>query len=154
MLLAVAKTGSLPFAILIGMILGPGLLICGVWRLCREVRPRWWRPVVAQIVSSTTKIERIDAGRSQAIPLVEYQYEYNGVTGTGFANLFCLGTPDSAEEVAKRYPAGEEITVLVNPNRPQQSSFGMQINPTTILYVLAGAGFLWLEIWVLETTRW
>lgn len=82
--------------------------------------------------------------------MVEYEYKHNGVTGNGYADLFCLGTPDSAEEVASRYHVGQEITVFVNPNNPEESSFGMQINPTTILYVLAGAGFLILEIWAIQ----
>ena len=134
---------------LAAILLGPGLILFGLWRLYIEIRPRRWISVKGVVTQS--RIERQYAGHGgyQNIPVIEFEFSYESSIIYGTANIFTIGSRESAAATIERYPSGTSISVLVNPQNPRQTCLKFQITPGSWLFILIGILFSVIEVAIL-----
>lgn len=130
----------------IALIVGPGSLSYGLWRLYMEIRPRRW--ATAQGVIAESRIERQYLGRGsyQSVPIIKFVFHFNNTVICCAANIFVTGTPQSAACQVARFPVGSLVTVLVNPQNPREACLEYRITPASWLVILVGALFSALEM--------
>jgi hypothetical protein len=128
---------------------GPALLVVGLRMLYTEIRPRWWKRNPASIVKLEIKHEGTpDGTRQQFLPILEYEYVFDGATFRGTANVFTTGTRESATRFLSQYPVAESVVVFVNPKKPAQSALNAQVTPASCFFVAVGSLFTLVEfIW-------
>lgn len=120
------------------VLLGPGLLIYGLWRLYLGVRPRYWKRQPGVITVSRTELQYTGRGSYQCVPIIEYQVEHAGAVLHGKGDIFTIGNQESAENVIKKYPMGATVSVLVNPLNPCQTSLEARISPESWVFIAFG----------------
>jgi Protein of unknown function (DUF3592) len=134
--------------------LGGGVwaIAVGLRRLILRSSERDWTPVTGRIRSSG--FEESGTGVSKAYSIaVEYEYEYRGVQYRGdrvTPMRYWPALRSTAESLVRRYPAGQEVIVFVNPRNPVKAV----LEPgrpayAALCYVLCGAFVAALAYFVL-----
>lgn len=136
---------------LILVLIGPGSLTFGLYRLYVETRPRRWATVPGVITQSKVSLQYVDPGSSLTVPIIEFKYHYGNHTGHSTAHIFTIGTPESAASTVARYPLGSSVSVKVNPKNPLQACLESSITPSTWFFLIAGCLCLAVEIATFRT---
>ena len=135
------------------VLLGPGLLAYGLWRLYVGVRPRRWKQLPGIITVSRTELQYVRSGSYQCVPVIEYQVEHAGGVLHGKGDIFTIGNRENTEAIIAKYPVGATVTVLVNPLNPTQTSLQARISPESWVFIVSGLlltaadSYLVPEIW-------
>lgn len=99
-------------------------LVLGFWIRRKEAAPRRWPQFPGLVVTSYTWGQPAGNGRQQVVPVVEYEFDYDGQTyRSSHWRLFnfSLGNAASAQAVTTRYAVGTPVTVYVNRHKPTKS---------------------------------
>jgi hypothetical protein len=130
--------------LIVGVLLGPGFLALGLFQFYVETRPRRWGTVQGTIIRS--QIEHQGSGRiQQDIPIIEFEYQHNGIKMHGKAKFFTQGTYDSALDITERYPINARVPVHVNPKNAHRAGLESKITPASCFFILIGTLFLVIE---------
>jgi len=87
------------------------------------IRTRDWPSVTGKVKSSRVSFES-GAEKVNGTPWVVYVYEVNGKKRQNSVIVpgdVTLAGNDYAEKIVARYPAGSEVTVYYNPNKPDDA---------------------------------
>ncbi len=124
----------------------------GLWSIFVELRRlyrvRTWPSVLGQVVGSQV-IEKDNDGVSYNVN-VAYQYKVMGYPHTGSTKIMGANSNDRepAEEVCKSYPAGLELPIAYNPERPGESEIAddaqRELKPER-----TGWSAIWVIGWIL-----
>ena len=122
------------------LLIGLGSAFFGAWTLHQETAPARWIKVKGTIVNA-----QIDAGTASIpnsfskvtayIPWIDYEYFHKGELYRSSRRR-----PDNYIPVLARYPIRSEVTVYVNPCKPELSALEYGISPLSWLPL--GLGFL------------
>ena len=134
------------FPLLVGLFLSGVSLLVGVAG-CAFTIPhllRWkdaadWTPTPAIVVSAEIRATNSFRGGKTVRPHLAWNYDWEGVSrnGEGFG-IAAISSSNfaRAEEVLARYPPGSSITILVNPDRPDESLVSREpISQLAILFL-------------------
>jgi hypothetical protein len=122
------------FSWVIAFAMGPSALTYGLWRVHKKLRARKWMPTEAIVNRS----ELFQDGPYRCVPIIEFEYNYLGSTFYGKADLFTKGTHASADLIIAKLPRGSKISILVDPDNPQNSCFEASITPEAWFFILLG----------------
>ena len=124
--------------------IGLGAITVGLWHFFREVSPRTWPQVVGTIVSSKSERQSTGhTGRYQFVPLVEFEFNYNGHTFRSSlrnANNYASGRREAADAIVARYPDGSSVRVFVNRQNPTKSV--LEHGTTPVSWICIGLGIM------------
>lgn len=124
------------FALLCGGVFVLALVALGVFMIAYSVRSRKkaeasqsWPSTVGQVIAAEVKqsvsTDDDDRVRYASYPSVEYEYQVAGQTYTGkqiaFGGVVATGNRNKAAAQLARYPAGGQVTVYYNPEKPSEA---------------------------------
>jgi len=119
-------------------------LICGLWRILQELRPKHWLKVSGIVVDSTiikrpTSIHYVKF--FAYFPNIEYEYNYNEkkykskrVSFSGYVS----GRKQDAFLTASRYSVASHVVVFVNPSSPSDSVLEYGVTMGNWILVIVG----------------
>jgi len=134
------------FSKIIATFLGPTLLGLGLYRLYLEIRPRRWVNVPSVVTQSRIERQYTGRGSYQSVPIIEFEYDFNGITRRFTAEFFSIGSYDSAAKIVANFQLKQNVHILVNPKNPQQAALGCRITPASMFFILVGAFLTAIEI--------
>jgi hypothetical protein len=130
-------------------------LSLGVPNLLHIYDVRAWTATPAEITTSALK----EAGKSKSggqfyLADLEYRYHFQGQTYLGrryFPDQFLYGGKflqlgGQEEAIVAKHPVGTQITVLVDPENPENSTVEAPIDFFTIFLLVFGIGFVTLSL--------
>jgi hypothetical protein len=120
-----------------------GLPLCfGLWQRFRELAPRKWPQIEGVVVNSTIKKQQGSPyGAHQYIPIIDYEYSYEGKTYSSSkrrAGNYASGASEDAEAIHSRYPAGSRVKVFVDPRDPSNSVLEFGTTPLSWICIILG----------------
>lgn len=123
------------------LFLGAVPLCIGLWQLFREVAPHKWPQVDGTIVNSTIKKQLVQAGGYQYIPLIDYEYSYEGKNYSSSkwrVGNYATGSSEDAEVIHSRYPIGGKVKVFVDPENSYNSVLEFGTTPLSWVCIVLG----------------
>jgi hypothetical protein len=88
----------------------------------KVARAAAWPSTMGTVTQSRIQMRSSSEGGSTAYPLVEYAYQ---VMGQAYQNTKVMPGPDiggsGARKVVDRYPAGAQVMVYYNPQKPSEA---------------------------------
>jgi hypothetical protein len=122
----------------------------GFWILHREIAVRAWPQAKGKITKSDTLWQSIDRGNREVIPIIEYEFDYQGrlfKTSHWRIGNFSVGNSLSAEAVTSRYPVDASVTVFVNTRHLEKSVLESKLS--ILCWVPFTLGILFLAVSIL-----
>jgi len=124
--------------------------VLGHWIRRIEQAGRHWPRSSGRIVTSGTGRKCVGSyafgqSRHEVLPVIEYEFSHEGrlyKTSHWRRFNFSIGNSVSAEAVTSRYPAGQSVTVFVNPRDPMYSV--LECQPSCFSWVLFGLGIFFM----------
>jgi hypothetical protein len=130
-------------ASMFGFGLGFPTLAVGLWQLRREIAPRCWLKVPGLVITATIDKQATGRGGCQFVPEVQYEYYCDDhvlrSSRRRFGN-YVSGRKDSAEAICSRYPAGGNVTVLIDPKHHERAV--LEYGPTPLSWISIAFGIL------------
>jgi hypothetical protein len=124
-------------------------LALGFWIRRKEVSTRGWPQTSGTIVTSRNQRQYAGAGREEVLPIIEYEFEYNGKllkSSHWRIGNYSVGNSNSAQAVTSRYPVGTSVTVYVNPDNPTNSVLEHGATPLSWIPIGFGIAFIFLSM--------
>jgi hypothetical protein len=126
------------------LVLGLGCLGFGILQFVRELSPRRWVRIPGKIIASSIAKQATGRGGYQFVPKIEYEYRYQEQLLKSSCRRFgnyISGCRWSAEDVGARYSVGAEVTVLVNPENPENAVLEVGTTPLSWVPFIFGVFF-------------
>jgi hypothetical protein len=145
---------SLAF-IAVFLAIGGGLSIWG-WTILQNARASsGWPAVTGRVVTSEVTISTDSEGDDSYLPRVVYRYVVNDVEYENNTIKFGENSYDSerrAQQVAGDYPAGSNVTVYHDPERPDQSVLEPGVSGGSYIVIGIGAVFVVISVIIAAAT--
>jgi hypothetical protein len=113
----------------------------------REGAARKWPRASGTIITSTTVRKYAGYGREEVLPVIEYEFDYQGQSYRSshwrFGN-YSEGNSASADPVVARYRVGSAVTVYVNQRHPTKSV--LEIGTSSLSWIPFGFGLFTLVL--------
>jgi len=113
----------------------------------QELAPRNWQRASGIIIASSIVREYAGHGGYQFLPVIEYEYHYDGQTFKSShwsPGNYISGRKAAAEAVVSRYPAGSGAEVYINPKHPVKSV--LEFGPTFLSRMLITSGLVFFAL--------
>jgi hypothetical protein len=107
-----------------------------VFLTAKNIAAQWYPSVPGEITHSAEQLE----GHESFDAKVRFRYSINGQEFTGqrlhFLNLRDVSRPSKALRTLARYPVGQRVDVLYNPNDPSDSALDRSLNGMPFSFAL------------------
>jgi hypothetical protein len=118
-------------------VIGPGALGFGIGNLFNEIRRKRWPRLEATVIQSRIEKCRLSPGY-ECIPIIEFEFEYNGQMVRCTPELFTAGTSETASAILNQYPAGTRVSFLLHRKHPSKSRLNSPITPLSVALIIMG----------------
>ena len=106
---------------------------------------RNWQPIQCIIRRSWVQVNTMKQNSKSMMPMVEYEYQFNGETMKGSRIRYGKigsGSREAAEKVLLPYPEGASVNLYVNPENAKDCALEVGMSWGNVFNLVAGAVFM------------